>query len=225
MFSRPDDMTPSLPAPVPSAPTPPEYDLPSPEDGMSTIQKWLDGLVIPHSNRIAEKIKRPPNVFLIYRAAFVSINPTNPTGGKSAVQRDLSQVIGAIWRSLPDEQRKPWLQLAEYAVQEHKKRFPEYRYQPSRPIATGRRKKASSKSIRGVQSDGMIPSTSSAHAAGPSTLQWSPIPSTESPLGYGTSQSFAPYPYYPAHPDQSTFLQPPAPSVRTKSNNLEIEKI
>lgn len=76
-----------------------------------------------------KKIPRPRNVFMLYRqqthADIVLQHPgiANPS---------ISKIIGQKWRSMSDEEKLPWKELAEEEKKLHREMYPNYRYQPKR---------------------------------------------------------------------------------------------
>ncbi|KMU88893.1 hypothetical protein CIHG_06695 [Coccidioides immitis H538.4] len=76
------------------------------------------------------KIPRPRNgVFHLvqthFQSAVVAHNPglANP---------DISKIIGEKWRTLPNESKQEWKNLAEEEKARHQQQYPDYRYQPRR---------------------------------------------------------------------------------------------
>ena len=81
-----------------------------------------------------KKIPRPRNIFMLYRqqthADVLAENPgiANPI---------ISKIIGERWRSMSDEEKLPWKELAEEEKRLHREMYPNYRYQPKRAGKAG----------------------------------------------------------------------------------------
>ncbi|KAJ7595341.1 hypothetical protein C8J56DRAFT_1042445 [Mycena floridula] len=73
-------------------------------------------------------VPRPRNAFIIFRSLLVHQNKV-----PSSVQNDhcsISRLAGVLWRQLTDEQRLPWMELAEKEKEQHAMTYPNYRYIP-----------------------------------------------------------------------------------------------
>ncbi|KDR73398.1 hypothetical protein GALMADRAFT_252018 [Galerina marginata CBS 339.88] len=73
-------------------------------------------------------IPRPPNAFMLFRAAFVK--QRHVPGSIETNHRSLSKIIGNCWRQLPLEEKKIWEKRAKEEKAAHKVRFPDYRFRP-----------------------------------------------------------------------------------------------
>lgn len=86
-----------------------------------------------HKKRPPSHIPRPPNAFILFRTNFIRdrrLHSSN-TGALSNVSpTSLSTIAGLTWRNLPDEEREIWNERARAAREDHRKRYPGYRYQP-----------------------------------------------------------------------------------------------
>ncbi|TKY86609.1 hypothetical protein EX895_004248 [Sporisorium graminicola] len=95
---------------------------------------------------VLRKIPRPPNAFILYRSNKMRElkNQKNPQGlsdtglDKLDYQRQLSKVIGQLWRDETAEVKAAFYEKAQQAALEHRQRYPEYRYQPSVKKAASR---------------------------------------------------------------------------------------
>jgi hypothetical protein len=74
-------------------------------------------------------IPRPRNAFILFRCDFVaqkkipaSVEPDH---------RNISRIVGRIWKAMSDEDRRPWIEEAQREREKHKRLYPEYRYSPS----------------------------------------------------------------------------------------------
>jgi HMG (high mobility group) box len=74
-------------------------------------------------------IPRPRNAFILFRSDFVaqkkipaSVEPDH---------RNISRIVGRIWKAMSDEARQPWIEAAKRERERHKRLYPQYRYAPS----------------------------------------------------------------------------------------------
>ncbi|KAJ1925039.1 hypothetical protein IWQ60_004820 [Tieghemiomyces parasiticus] len=73
------------------------------------------------------KVGRPPNKFMIYRCdKQKEVARNNPTLN----QKYISQLIGKMWVNEAKEIKEHYTRLADIGRREHKKRHPNYRYNP-----------------------------------------------------------------------------------------------
>lgn len=74
-------------------------------------------------------IPRPPNAFILFRSAFIRSRKISPSieGNHST----LSKIIGQLWRGLPLLERKEWEEKAKIAQEEHRMRYPDWRFKPA----------------------------------------------------------------------------------------------
>lgn len=113
------------------------YDPPSPEDPPST------GMLFPPSGDVlsptrarsghAKKkpenhIPRPPNAFILFRSHF--IKSQHVSSDVETNHSTLSKIIGLTWQNLPPEERQTWHARAKIALEEHKRKFPQYTFRP-----------------------------------------------------------------------------------------------
>ncbi|KAE9404690.1 hypothetical protein BT96DRAFT_813151, partial [Gymnopus androsaceus JB14] len=73
-------------------------------------------------------IPRPPNAFILFRSAFIRSRKISSSieGNHST----LSKIIGQVWRGLPEPERKEWEEKARIAQEEHRMRYPDWRFSP-----------------------------------------------------------------------------------------------
>ncbi|KAI0685024.1 hypothetical protein BC835DRAFT_1421679 [Cytidiella melzeri] len=100
-------MPPTTPAPLPKKPARPDY---------SSKKKH---------------VPRPPNAFMLFRSMM--INTQIPKIENR--QQNVSRIAGEIWNKLDEEIKKAWHAKAEEVQREHKLRYPEYKFTPSRKVA------------------------------------------------------------------------------------------
>jgi len=95
-------------------------------------------------------IPRPRNAFILFRCDFVaqkkipaSVEPNH---------RNISRIVGRIWKAMSDEDRRPWIEAATRERERHKRLYPQYRYapssSPSAPAITLKEKRAQNQKIR-----------------------------------------------------------------------------
>ncbi|RPD60362.1 hypothetical protein L227DRAFT_563598 [Lentinus tigrinus ALCF2SS1-6] len=79
--------------------------------------------------RDASYIPRPPNAFILFRSSFIRAQriPGEIEGNHSA----LSKIIGKCWKALPREEREEWEAKAIVALQEHRRKYPDWRFKPA----------------------------------------------------------------------------------------------
>ena len=99
----------------------------------------------------ANYVPRPRNSFIIFRTDFVKskmegkgVNGSVPgcrsasaSGSGSGGEDDepsssLSKQASEVWNKMSDTEKEPWQKLAEEEKQEHARKYPNYRYRPSR---------------------------------------------------------------------------------------------
>jgi len=73
-------------------------------------------------------IPRPPNAFILFRSAF--IKSQHVSSDVETNHSTLSKIIGLTWQNLPHEERQVWHVKAKAALDEHKRKFPEYAFRP-----------------------------------------------------------------------------------------------
>lgn len=112
-----------------------------------------------HSRKQPEgHIPRPRNAFILFRCDFVaqkkipaSVEPDH---------RNISRIVGRIWKAMSDEDRRPWVEEAKKEREKHKRLYPEYRYSPTSASAAAattalKEKRAQNQKIR--ESMGVLP--------------------------------------------------------------------
>jgi HMG (high mobility group) box len=112
-----------------------------------------------HSRKQPEgHIPRPRNAFILFRCDFVaqkkipaSVEPDH---------RNISRIVGRIWKAMSDEDRRPWVEEAKKEREKHKRLYPEYRYSPtsgSAAAATTALKEKRAQNQRVRESMGVLP--------------------------------------------------------------------
>ena len=93
-----------------------------------------------HSKKKPEDhIPRPPNAFILFRSSFIKGNHVS-----SEVETNhstLSKIIGLAWKGLPDGERQFWHSKAKAALDDHKRKFPQYAFRPNQGRGKGNEKR------------------------------------------------------------------------------------
>ncbi|KAI0365799.1 hypothetical protein BV20DRAFT_972705 [Pilatotrama ljubarskyi] len=91
-------------------------------------------------------IPRPPNAFILFRSAF--IKNQHVSSEVETNHSTLSKIIGLTWQNLPHEERQVWHAKAKAALEEHKRKFPQYAF---RPLHTKGKAPAEKRKVREVE--------------------------------------------------------------------------
>lgn len=117
--------------------TPGTYlDPPSPQDPPAESMLFPPTADAPSSSRRAAHAKkkpenhipRPPNAFILFRSSF--IKNQHVSSEVETNHSTLSKIIGLTWQNLPHEERQIWHSKAKAALDEHKRKFPQYAFRP-----------------------------------------------------------------------------------------------
>nr|AFO66691.1 SoxE [Leucosolenia complicata] len=74
-----------------------------------------------------DRVRRPMNAFMVWaKKARKELAEKNP----SVHNAELSKTLGAMWRDMPEEEKRPYLDQAEAIRQAHRQLHPDYKYQP-----------------------------------------------------------------------------------------------
>jgi hypothetical protein len=110
------------PPPMVDAPPCESILFPPPEDCTSTRRPG-------HSKKKPENhIPRPPNAFILFRSSFIKSQHVSTEVETN--HSTLSKIIGLTWQNLPHEERQVWHAKAKAALEEHKRKFPQYAFRP-----------------------------------------------------------------------------------------------
>ncbi|KAH9848724.1 hypothetical protein C2E23DRAFT_738743 [Lenzites betulinus] len=91
-------------------------------------------------------IPRPPNAFILFRSAF--IKSQHVSSEVETNHSTLSKIIGITWQNLPHEERQVWHAKAKAALEDHRRKFPQYAF---RPLHTKGRAPAEKRKVREVE--------------------------------------------------------------------------
>ncbi|KAF8518427.1 high mobility group box domain-containing protein, partial [Hysterangium stoloniferum] len=69
-------------------------------------------------------IPRPPNAFIIFRTEYIRATETQKS------TPEVSKRLGDMWKGMSDEEKEPWVTRAEIAKEEHKRKYPTYKFKP-----------------------------------------------------------------------------------------------
>ncbi|EED81751.1 predicted protein, partial [Postia placenta Mad-698-R] len=72
-------------------------------------------------------IPRPSNCFILYKNDYIR---RLYESGYEAMSKDITKVIGAQWRLLPENERRYWKDKAKEVKDDHRLSNPGYRYKP-----------------------------------------------------------------------------------------------
>ncbi|OLY82948.1 Silenced mating-type M-specific polypeptide Mc [Smittium mucronatum] len=82
------------------------------------------------NNKDQSKVKRtprPPNAFIIYRKEIqADVIKSNP----GVSNKEISCIIGKMWKAAPQSIKDEYKEKADQEKIDHKKKFPDYKYQP-----------------------------------------------------------------------------------------------
>ncbi|KAG6331179.1 hypothetical protein ID866_7911 [Astraeus odoratus] len=89
-----------------------------------------------HSKKRGEDhIPRPPNAFILFRSAF--IKSQHVSSEVETNHSTLSKIIGLTWQNMSHDERQIWHAKAKKALEEHRKKWPQYAFRPSHSKAKG----------------------------------------------------------------------------------------
>ncbi|GAA6051306.1 hypothetical protein JCM3770_006803 [Rhodotorula araucariae] len=123
--------------PVPSAPPPSASAGAAP--GAPPKKKHARRFSVNH-------VPRPRNAFILFRSHAVSTGLIPRSMGITD-HKNISQIVGSVWRGLSPDERRKWEELAEEEKRLHKERYPDYVFRPKQkgqraPMGQGKKAKA-----------------------------------------------------------------------------------
>lgn len=117
--------------------------------------------------------------------------------------RNISRIVGSVWREMTNEEKDPWVQMAETEKKLHAEIYPGYRYTPS-VVPLGRKPVKDGDEIAGAENDGVEVGT------GGETKEVEPAIAQEQDIRSARRSSSCP-------PVQSTASSPPSTKAQNQS--------
>ncbi|KAJ8345241.1 hypothetical protein SKAU_G00294340 [Synaphobranchus kaupii] len=104
-------------------------------EAVSQVLNGYDWTLVPmpvrvnSGNKSKPHVKRPMNAFMVWaQAARRKLADQYP----HLHNAELSKTLGKLWRLLNESDKRPFIEEAERLRKQHKKDYPEYKYQPRR---------------------------------------------------------------------------------------------
>ena len=83
-----------------------------------------------HARKVPEgHVKRPRNAFILFRS-YACTNNLLPASLGITDHRQVSRVVGQLWKGLKPEEKSIWEKKAQEEKEEHRRNNPNYRYRP-----------------------------------------------------------------------------------------------
>ncbi|XP_060520157.1 transcription factor SOX-10-like [Cylas formicarius] len=102
-------------------------------NAVTKVLQGYDWTLVPIASKAAsdkkKHVKRPMNAFMVWaQAARRKLADQYP----QLHNAELSKTLGKLWRVLSDNDKKPFIEEAERLRVNHKREYPDYKYQPRR---------------------------------------------------------------------------------------------
>lgn len=99
-------------------------------------------------------IPRPRNAFILFRCDY---GRQNERTTRERDQTDVSRMVGNLWRNMTDDQRAPWVVLAEAEKKKHAALYPGYKYtrrvRKTKPTETTVKKQIEKEAEKAVEAE------------------------------------------------------------------------
>ncbi|KAF7329045.1 HMG box domain-containing protein [Mycena kentingensis (nom. inval.)] len=117
-----------------ASPTPLVFDAQLPSPGSVSAAPPKKSTTSHTRSKPIGHIPRPRNAFILFRSDYAraaQLKSAAASDSKEAEnQNDLSREVGRVWRGMTDDQRAPWVALAEEEKKRHAAMHPTYKYAP-----------------------------------------------------------------------------------------------
>ena len=87
-----------------------------------------------HNRGKLEKIPRPKNAFILFRQHYHKelIDEWTKAGTDIPHNSEISKILGVKWKNISENEKTHWSDLAKEEKLEHLKKYPQYKYKPTR---------------------------------------------------------------------------------------------
>ncbi|KAF7996270.1 hypothetical protein HCN44_001902 [Aphidius gifuensis] len=165
-------------------------------------------------------IKRPMNAFMVWsqleRRKICEIQPDMHNA-------EISKRLGRRWKTLDEEERKPFIEEAERLRQLHMREYPDYKYRPrkktTKPVTSPKIKEIKKSKKLSTSSSSSLSSSLSSSSSSSSSTASSPLPSLSSLSASSSPTSTSTSPTIPSISPLSIKLRNDANNNNNNSNN------
>ncbi|KIY66124.1 hypothetical protein CYLTODRAFT_455687 [Cylindrobasidium torrendii FP15055 ss-10] len=119
-------------------------------DGNDSATPTLPSPSASPSTPPRQHIPRAPNAFILFRSAF--IRSRRVEGALEGNHSKLSQIVGRCWHALPPAEKEDWETKAAVALEDHKRRYPDWRFVNAQ--SQPRRARSDTRGKRGARARG-----------------------------------------------------------------------